>query len=152
MADILIYGNVFINEYYTQHSEAHASANITKSDLAEVCSQIKELKPFGFYSFEASSVGPVALTERTPEARELYRKGRNYLSPVIIYEGECPNKTNEITIGVCLENGKYYIFTAFRGPLAPKEPGDPRCSDAERPEAEAFWAKHALLCRADELA
>jgi hypothetical protein len=37
------------------------------------------------------------------------------------------------------------LFTAFGGPLAPKEPGDVSIkSEAERKESEEFWAEHAL--------
>jgi hypothetical protein len=36
------------------------------------------------------------------------------------------------------------LYTAFGGPLAPKEPDDPTLNDAQRAESEAFWAVHAL--------
>jgi len=34
------------------------------------------------------------------------------------------------------------LYTAFGGPVAPQEPGDPGCRDVEA--SEAFWAEHAL--------
>lgn len=34
------------------------------------------------------------------------------------------------------------LYTAFGGPVAPQEPGDPDCRDIEA--SEAFWAEHAL--------
>jgi len=34
------------------------------------------------------------------------------------------------------------LYTAFGGPIAPQEPGDPGCSDVEA--SEVFWAQHAL--------
>lgn len=34
------------------------------------------------------------------------------------------------------------LYTAFGGPLAPQEPGDPGCKDPEA--SRAFWAEHAL--------
>ncbi|MDP2342980.1 MAG: hypothetical protein Q8O67_18635 [Deltaproteobacteria bacterium] len=34
------------------------------------------------------------------------------------------------------------LLTAFGGPLAPQEPGDPRCRDLE--ESTRFWREHAL--------
>ncbi len=34
------------------------------------------------------------------------------------------------------------LYTAFGGPLAPQEPGDPACKDAEA--SAAFWREHAL--------
>jgi len=36
------------------------------------------------------------------------------------------------------------LYTAYGGPLAPKEPGDPSLSNDERAASEAFWAVHAL--------
>ena len=43
------------------------------------------------------------------------------------------------------EDSSCVLYTAFGGPLAPREPGDPSISDdGERAECEAFWAEHAL--------
>ena len=36
------------------------------------------------------------------------------------------------------------LYTAFGGPVAPKEPGDESLGDDERAESEEFWSKHAL--------
>lgn len=37
------------------------------------------------------------------------------------------------------------LYTAYGGPLAPREPGDPSMnSDAERRESALFWRDHAL--------
>jgi hypothetical protein len=36
------------------------------------------------------------------------------------------------------------LITAFGGPLAPKEPGDPSLKPGEKAESEAFWSQHAL--------
>jgi hypothetical protein len=36
------------------------------------------------------------------------------------------------------------LFTAYGGPLAPKEPGDPTLTDDQREASVAFWADHAL--------
>jgi hypothetical protein len=37
------------------------------------------------------------------------------------------------------------LYTAFGGPMAPREPGDPSLPEAERAASEAFWAEHALV-------
>lgn len=34
------------------------------------------------------------------------------------------------------------LYTAFGGPLAPQEPGDPSCKDVD--VSRAFWSEHAL--------
>ena len=36
------------------------------------------------------------------------------------------------------------LYTAFGGPLAPKEPGDPTLEGKALEESTAFWAVHAL--------
>jgi hypothetical protein len=72
------------------------------------------------------------------------RKGRNYLSRMVY--GMQPEDTSNITVGICLDDdGKFTIFTSFYGEVVPKELSDPSLKDEERPEAEAFWATHALI-------
>lgn len=50
-----------------------------------------------------------------------------------------------IPCGTC-DHGKVkhacILYTAFGGPLAPQEPGDPGCKDPEA--SAAFWREHAL--------
>lgn len=42
-------------------------------------------------------------------------------------------------------NGSVEVFTAYGGPIAPREPQDPSMTDeAERAYSRAFWAVHAL--------
>jgi hypothetical protein len=36
------------------------------------------------------------------------------------------------------------LYTCYGGPLAPQEPTDPKIPDVRKPEAIAFWTKHAL--------
>lgn len=45
--------------------------------------------------------------------------------------------------------GKYQghpcvLYTAYGGPVAPKDPGDPTLRETERPGSEVFWKHHAL--------
>ena len=40
--------------------------------------------------------------------------------------------------------GPDVIYTAYGGPCAPREPGDPTLSESERAESKAFWRVHAL--------
>jgi hypothetical protein len=39
------------------------------------------------------------------------------------------------------------LYTAFGGPLAPKEPLDPTLKPEEQESSAAFWAEHALASR-----
>jgi hypothetical protein len=43
------------------------------------------------------------------------------------------------------ETGKPFLITAFGGPLAPKEPGDPTHTPESKKASEQFWSQHALL-------
>jgi hypothetical protein len=36
------------------------------------------------------------------------------------------------------------LYTAFGGPVAPREPGDTSMSNEERAKSQAFWDEHAL--------
>ena len=42
------------------------------------------------------------------------------------------------------EDESCVLYTAFGGPLTPREPTDPDLPEEERAESEAFWSEHAL--------
>jgi len=42
--------------------------------------------------------------------------------------------------------GSTALFTAYGGPIAPREPNDPALPSSERSESVRFWKKHALGC------
>ena len=44
-------------------------------------------------------------------------------------------------------SGATILYTAFPGPLAPREPWDTSLDDAERTRSVSFWAEHALSNR-----
>jgi len=78
------------------------------------------------------------------------RPGRSYPSRVILpaympeWHWDLP--TNRLTVIAGPHEGlPCMLYTAFGGPLAPKEPGDPSLSNDERAASEAFWAFHALV-------
>lgn len=54
-----------------------------------------------------------------------------------------PSNTMTV-IGKVNEDGTVEVYTAYGGPLAPREPGDPSLSPEEKAESEKFWAEHAL--------
>ena len=51
-----------------------------------------------------------------------------------------------IVVGLTGEGDEYQgnLATAYGGPLAPQEPGDPYLAPENLPASEAFWAEHAL--------
>lgn len=54
------------------------------------------------------------------------------------------NTTTLTVIAGPHEDEPCVLYTAFGGPLAPKEPGDTSLSDEQRIESVAFWKDHAL--------
>ncbi len=70
------------------------------------------------------------------------RGDRNYASRLI---NRPARLTNKLTVIAGPHAGlSCVLFTAFGGPLAPKEPGDPTLADKDRAESIAFWSTHAL--------
>lgn len=50
---------------------------------------------------------------------------------------------HEVTVVAGPHDGQACVlYTAYGGPLAPQEPGDPGCKDVEA--SAAFWRQHAL--------
>ena len=79
------------------------------------------------------------------------RKGRQGKTPVFLSGVEAED-TSLLTLGICTDDkGRDTVLTAFYRQLAPKGPWDPRLSDSERSESEAFWSSHALVVTTDQL-
>lgn len=68
------------------------------------------------------------------------RKGREWESRFVT-EPTRPTRTMTVIAGPHLGH-PCVLFTAFGGPLAPQEPGDPDCKDLEA--SQKFWSEHAL--------
>ena len=90
--------------------------------------------------------GPIMGDEPVAEDDVHYeeRNDRPYKSRLIIRE---PRQVRQVSViaGPHEEDGKKIacaLYTAFGGPVAPQEPGDPSCRDLK--ESEAFWSEHAL--------
>jgi hypothetical protein len=96
--------------------------------------EVEQPLPCGLYGpimgDEPVADGDVTLEQRSPD-RPLSRRVQRPLRP----------SHTMTVIGV----GPYQVFTAYGGPCAPREPGDPTIPDeAGRAESAAFWSQHAL--------
>lgn len=69
------------------------------------------------------------------------RVGRQWVSRVISRPAR-PTRLLTVIAGPHGERAEMTLYTAFGGPLAPQEPGDPSCKDVRA--SSAFWAEHAL--------
>lgn len=88
--------------------------------------------------------GPATGSAPVPEAEVRYapRGTRAYSSRLCDRPAV---QTRLVTVIAGPHDGQACIlYTAFGGPLSPKEPGDPELKDSERAESERFWAEHAL--------
>ena len=135
-------------EVYVVVDNAHMMAHDVEEDhLAEAIKQVTVKPPFGFYTVDFGKVvGKTACVKTTEQddIRMECRPGRELPSRVV-YNREAED-TSLLTVGICTDDdGLETVFTSFYGELAPKELNDPRLNDEERPEAEAFWATHALI-------
>jgi hypothetical protein len=52
--------------------------------------------------------------------------------------------TRKLSVIVGPHEGKTILYTAFGGPVSPREPFDPSLTPEQRAESEAFWREHAL--------
>ena len=79
---------------------------------------------------------------RDDEVKLVVRGERENPSRIV---DRAPRPTRTVTvIAGPHEDEKCVLFTAFGGPLAPKEPGDTEEGSDERKESEDFWSQHAL--------
>lgn len=132
---------VIIND---RHMLAHAS--VTETLLTEAVSKINYTPTFWMGEVDLGRIigkDACVLTTETDDVRMEYRTGRETLSRVVY--GREPEDTSILTVGLCTDDdGLVTVFTAFPGKKAPKELSDPSLRESERPEAEQFWACHAL--------
>lgn len=133
--------HVIVND---SHMLAHAS--VTETLLTEAISKIDYTPTFQMGEVDLGRViGKNACVQTTEmdDVRYECRIGRETISRVVY--GREPEDTTILTVGLCTDDdGLVTVFTAFPGKKAPKELSDPNLRESERPEAEQFWANHAL--------
>jgi len=86
--------------------------------------------------------GPIMGDDAVAESEVVYeaRNGRSYTSRMV----EKPfRQVRTVTVIAGPHEGESCVlYTAFGGPLAEQEPGDPSCKDLEK--SKQFWSAHAL--------
>lgn len=140
-----------LDEETCQHLAAHSQ--ITEELLGEAIGLV-ELGNRPFYMESVDLQKTIGTDGIVPNSLYgagtlLKRKNRKGLTPCLVgYEGV---ETSLITIGICLFEGKFYLFTAFTGQKVPKEPWDETLKDSEKKESEEFWNTHSLCVTKEEL-
>ena len=145
--------DIYLGDKFISHMEAHPNINI--NIIKEAINKII----LGNRSFLIQSIdfhriiGKTKLVKINSNDNVImkYRKNRAGKSPLII--GHDEEDTSIVNIGLYLHNdNKYYIFTAFYGPKAPKEPWDPHIiSEKEKHESEEFWNNHAFAVKPHDI-
>lgn len=139
----------------TKHKDSHLDHGLTEAQIAWILEQgagwgapegvrIETLElPEKLGTVPCALRGPVMGDDPIPEARVRYaRRGdRAGLSRFVI-DLE-PVATCKVTVIAGPHDGlPCVVYTAFGGPLAPKEPWD--ASPDEKEASQSFWTAHAL--------
>lgn len=97
-------------------------------------------------SLPCALIGPLTGDEIVTEDRVHYtRRGNRSGLSRMIFGPPVPSRNLSVIIGPD-DNGEIILYTAYGGPVAPREPFDPGLTPGT-PEHDAsveFWARHAL--------
>lgn len=133
------------------HKDSHVDHNLTTRHLSLILSRFGDHQAFFAVTFElppgydpvpCGLHGPLVGDPPVPDSEVVHEpRGSRAWPSRIVHRDLKPS--NMITVIAGPHDGeRCVLFTAYGGPMAPQEPGDPGCKD---PEASAkFWADHAL--------
>lgn len=136
------------------HKDSHTDYGLTKDQVDFIVSLFSERREFFIASLELPAElgtvpcglfgpdmgdAPVSDEEVTNENRG----ERAWTSRLVSRE---PRPTRTVTVIAGPHDGhECVLFTAFGGPHAPREPGDPSIKDdAELRRSKQWWSEHAL--------
>lgn len=136
-----------------KHSASHLDHNITAAQLDYLLHRFADRTAFFIETVElppelgtvpCALYGPTMGDAPVDEDRVFYkaRGERAYASRLL----DAPTRpTNKITVIAGPHDGHdCIIYTAFGGPLAPKEPDDPTLNESDKPDSRSFWSTHSL--------
>jgi hypothetical protein len=134
-----------------KHADSHLDHNLTTEQIEHVMQCFADREAFFIETIELPEAlgtvpcglhGPLMGDEPVPESEVTHaaRGTRAWTSRLI---ERTPRAVRTVTvIAGPHEEHACIAYTIFGGPLAPQEPGDPGCKNAEA--SSAFWAEHAL--------
>lgn len=134
-----------------RHAESHLDHDLTTEQVAYLFERFADRTAFFIETFELPSelgtvpcflYGPTMGDEPVHEAIvHYYNRGARAWPTRSIARDSRPTRMVTVIAGPH-EAESCILYTAFGGPQAPQEPGDPGCKDIEA--SKAFWATHAL--------
>lgn len=143
----------------TIHHRSHLDHGIPKEAIDFIVERYSHCNEFFIDTFDLPShfemmpvgiAGPNVGDAPVPEREVFYvvRPGRKWASRMTWASWrKGPRLTRQVTvIAGPRGNEKCSLYTAYPGPPAPREPGDPSISKwSELLNARDFWSKHALI-------
>jgi hypothetical protein len=118
--------------------------------IAEALRQIDEtlLPPFSRQAVDLGRiVGTQKCLETSPadEGDIVWARRVNRVAYSRFIRGRPAIPTRLVSITLAKPSDVWLVYTAYFGTPAPKEPTDPRITEAELAESLAFWKTHALV-------
>lgn len=133
--------------------DSHVDHNLTPEQMEYVARTIADYIGFKILTVEMPAAlgsvpcglhGPATGGAPVSESEVYYRVRGNRPGPTRMVARPAV-QSSKLTMIVGPHNGETILFTAYGGPLAPREPFDAGLTDdASREESRRFWSEHAL--------
>jgi hypothetical protein len=135
------------------HKDSHLDHALTDAHVAYIMERFGDYQAFFIVTVDlpddlaplpCALMGPLVGDEPVPESEVTYRKRGDRAWESRTIECAYPRTSRKVTVIAGPHDGESCVlYTAYGGPCAPQEPGDPGCKDKEA--SAAFWAQHALI-------
>jgi hypothetical protein len=134
-------------------AESHLDHGLDGELLADILQKFRDAEGFAIESVEVAGmflcdlVGPLTGQAPVQEDEVFYRNRGGRAWPSRLTRSRPRPKTRILTVvmGPDEHGNKCVLYTAYWGPQAPREPGDPSLTEEERKESKKFWSQHALV-------
>ncbi len=134
--------------------ESHLDHGLTKAQVEHVAHKFRDRKSFfteeinlgeaGLGTVPCALHGPAMGDEPIGDDDVVYLKREGRLGTTRFIDRE-PRMVGTVTVIAGPDGDEpCVLYTAFGGPLAPREPADPDMQLKDVEESKAFWAEHAL--------
>lgn len=134
-----------------KHKDSHLDHGLTDAQVAFIMSRFETRDSFFVESFELPEdlgtvscglYGPTVGDAPVEETDVRYAsRGNRAWDSRLVDRPARPTRTVTVIAGP-YNDQSCVLYTAFGGPCAPQETGDPDCKDVDA--SKKFWAQHAL--------
>lgn len=109
--------------------------------------------PEGLAELDCALFGPLMGDKPIPEEMVFYKKRGERIGQTRMFHPPIQASssmrvqitTRKLSVIIGPHDGQVILYTAFGGPITPREPWDPSLNEKEKAESETFWKQHALL-------